>query len=67
MRVQCALCDQIDTIKDNTFIAKRLKNHSFQSYLCDTCKQRITDRTIERKRNENFRLYRDSHHHHKRP
>lgn len=65
MRVQCAICDQIDTIQDNTFIAKRLKNHSFQSYLCDTCKERITEKTLMRKKTGNFRLYRDKDHHKK--
>ena len=57
MRAKCMLCDRIDTLNDESPIAKRLKNRPIHTYLCDTCYDRITVRTIERWETGKFRIH----------
>lgn len=57
MRVQCALCDRIETIDNNSLKAKRLKNNYIQMHLCKECHERISHKTIKRHQTGKFRLY----------
>lgn len=53
MRVKCVLCDQIDTINDLKPLAKKLRNRPLHTYMCPTCEERITRKTMERSKNLN--------------
>lgn len=59
MRVKCVLCDQIETINDETLMAKRLRNRPIHTYMCPKCHERIDTKTKVRLSTGNFRLYRD--------
>ncbi|HLR74671.1 MAG TPA: YlaI family protein [Virgibacillus sp.] len=59
MRVQCVLCDQIEQIDEYSLRAKRLRNRRIQMYLCPTCDERISVKTIQRHQTGKFRLYED--------
>jgi uncharacterized protein YlaI len=59
MRVKCALCDVIETINDETLIAKRLRNRPIHTYMCKPCQERIEQKTNERVATGNFRLFRE--------
>lgn len=41
MRVKCSICDKIETIDDDTLIAKRLRNRPIHTYMCQECHDRI--------------------------
>lgn len=62
MRVKCVLCDKIESICDETLMAKRLRNRPIHTYLCDECYTRIEIRTNERHATGKFKLYRDKKH-----
>lgn len=57
MRVQCVMCDKIETIEDETLVAKRLRNRPIHTYMCNECSERIETRTKERIATGNFKLY----------
>lgn len=57
MQVQCALCDKIETVDDNSFEAKRLLNKRIRSYLCKICYDRIATNTNKRHATGKFKLY----------
>ncbi|MCR8929313.1 YlaI family protein [Priestia megaterium] len=57
MRVQCVMCDKIETIEDETLVAKRLRNRPIHTYMCNECAERIEKRTKERIATGNFKLY----------
>ncbi|MCM3616411.1 YlaI family protein [Sutcliffiella horikoshii] len=57
MRVKCVICDKIESINDETLVAKRLRNRPIHTYMCDECSERIEKRTNERKATGNFKLY----------
>jgi uncharacterized protein YlaI len=57
MRVKCVICDKIESINDESLIAKRLRNRPIHTYMCDDCSARIGKRTNERIATGNFRLY----------
>jgi uncharacterized protein YlaI len=59
MEVKCTICDKIDTLEDDSFLAKRLRNRRSYMYLCDECNDRITEKTNARHATGKFRLYRD--------
>jgi uncharacterized protein YlaI len=59
MRVKCVLCDKIESIEDETLIAKRLRNRPIHTYMCNPCHQRIEEKTNLRLATGNFRLYRE--------
>jgi uncharacterized protein YlaI len=59
MRVKCVLCDKIESINDETLIAKRLRNRPIHTYMCQPCYGRIEEKTNERLATGNFRLYRE--------
>lgn len=58
MRVKCVICDQIESIGDDSFQAKRLRNRPIHTFMCKSCEERITERTNERIATGNFKLYR---------
>jgi len=58
MKVQCVICDQINSLDDDSPLAKKLRNRPIHTYMCDTCYQRIKERTEERLATGKFRLYR---------
>lgn len=57
MRVQCVICDVIETIDNELPLAKKIRNRPIHTYMCQTCHDRITKRTEERKTTGNFKLY----------
>ncbi|MFS0672307.1 YlaI family protein [Ornithinibacillus sp. 179-J 7C1 HS] len=57
MQVKCTLCDIVENIEDYSLQAKRLRNRKTYMYLCNTCNDRIKERTIERLATGNFRFY----------
>jgi uncharacterized protein YlaI len=60
MRVKCFIFDQIESIEDDSFQAKRLRNRPIHTFMCKSCEERITKRTNERIATGNFRLYRSN-------
>lgn len=59
MRVKCVICDLVESIEDETIVAKRLRNRPIHTYMCSTCQERITEKTNARIATGKFRLYRD--------
>lgn len=59
MRVKCVICDKVETIEDETLIAKRLRNRPIHTYMCNSCNERIEVRTNERIATGKFKLYQD--------
>ncbi|WP_064093850.1 YlaI family protein [Rossellomorea aquimaris] len=57
MRVKCALCEVIDNIDDYSLQAKRLRNRPIHTYMCDSCHDRIKEKTEERVSTGNFKFY----------
>jgi len=57
VQVQCAICDKIESIEDNSMQAKRLINRKAHSYLCKACNERIADKTKKRHESGKFNLY----------
>ncbi|WML49390.1 YlaI family protein [Neobacillus sp. PS3-34] len=58
MRVKCVICDKIEPIEDESPIAKRLRNRPIHTYMCQSCNERISEKTQARIDTGNFRLYR---------
>ncbi|MRX71680.1 DUF2197 domain-containing protein [Bacillus lacus] len=59
MRVKCVICDSIEKLNDETLLAKRLRNRPIHTFMCETCHDRIKEKTNARIATGNFRLYRD--------
>ncbi|SER24596.1 YlaI family protein [Piscibacillus halophilus] len=57
MRVKCVLCDGVNKIESYSLLAKNLRKRRVQTYICPSCYERITEKTLERKKNQNFKLY----------
>ncbi|WP_082676587.1 YlaI family protein [Shouchella shacheensis] len=49
MRVKCVLCDKIEKLEDFDPLAKRLRNRPIHTYMCESCDDRIAERTVKRK------------------
>ncbi|MBB5149314.1 MULTISPECIES: YlaI family protein [Ureibacillus] len=60
MRVQCVLCDTIHELEDDSPLAKKLRNRPIHTYMCETCNDRITTKTLERLATGKFRFFRSS-------
>ena len=58
MKVKCVICDQIESIPDDSPEAKKLRNRPIHTFMCQNCYTRIEQRTNERIATGNFRLYR---------
>ncbi|WP_147058383.1 YlaI family protein [Sporosarcina luteola] len=61
MRVKCVLCDEIGQLVDDTPLAKKLRNHPINTYMCERCSERITENTIHRLNSGKFIFHRSSH------
>lgn len=61
LRVKCVLCDEIGQLHDDTPLAKKLRNHPINTYMCDQCNERIAEFTNIRVNSGNFKFYRSSH------
>lgn len=59
MRVKCVICDKIESIEDESLLAKRLRNRPIHTYLCNVCYERITEKTLARISTGNFRFYKE--------
>ncbi|MGP4074099.1 YlaI family protein [Piscibacillus sp. B03] len=57
MRVKCVLCEQIERVEPFSLLAKNLRKRRVQTYICQECHDRIGKKTLERRKNENFKLY----------
>ncbi|HSU80005.1 MAG TPA: YlaI family protein [Candidatus Angelobacter sp.] len=57
MKITCVLCQKKDDIDDQALIAKRLKNRPIHTYMCDSCHDRITEKTLQRLETGQFRIY----------
>ncbi|AIM17555.1 MULTISPECIES: YlaI family protein [Neobacillus] len=58
MKVKCVLCDKIESIDDESLIAKRLRNRPIHTYMCKQCNDRIAEKTNLRIATGNFRFNR---------
>ncbi|MBB4824066.1 uncharacterized protein YlaI [Sporosarcina luteola] len=61
MRVKCVLCDEIGQLPDDLPLAKKLRNHPINTYMCESCHERIAEETSRRLATGNFTFYRSSH------
>ncbi|CDQ40248.1 MULTISPECIES: YlaI family protein [Virgibacillus] len=57
MQVKCTICDNIESIEDDSFEAKRLRNRRIHMYLCKSCYDRIEYKTKQRHATGKFQLY----------
>lgn len=60
MKVKCVLCDKIESIEDESFLAKRLRNRPIHTYMCNECHERIAKKTKARIASGKFKLYRSA-------
>ena len=60
MRVKCVICESINQLDDDSLSAKRLRNRPIHTYMCDSCRDRIAQKTEARIATGNFRFYRTS-------
>ena len=58
MKVKCVICDKIESIDNESLVAKRLRNRPIHTYMCNSCSERIAEKTNARIESGNFRLYR---------
>lgn len=58
MKVKCVLCEKIETIHDETPLAKRLRNRPIHTFMCDDCHTRISEKTKKHLASDAFKLYR---------
>ncbi len=56
MRVKCVICDKIETIDDQSLIAKKLRNRPIHTYSCQPCTDRISTKTEARLSTGKFRF-----------
>lgn len=57
MRVRCFICEQVDTIEDESPQAKKLRNRPIHTYLCQSCHTRISEKTEARKQTGHFKMF----------
>lgn len=56
MKVKCVICDKIETLEDQSILAKRLRNRPIHTFTCQSCRDRISDRTKARIATGKFRI-----------
>ncbi|MGM9923313.1 MAG: YlaI family protein [Bacillus sp. (in: firmicutes)] len=54
MKVKCVICDTIETIPNDSPLAKKLRNRPIHTFTCQTCYERITEKTNARLETGNF-------------
>lgn len=57
MKVKCVLCDKIESISSDLPLAKKLRNRPIHTYMCESCKERIRERTEARLKTGAFRKH----------
>lgn len=60
MRVKCVICDEINQLPDYSPQAKKLRNRPIHTYMCDTCHNRIENKTKDRLSTGKFIFYKSS-------
>ncbi|AYC29119.1 YlaI family protein [Paenisporosarcina cavernae] len=60
MRVKCVICDTIEQLGDDTPYAKKLRNRPIHTFMCETCHDRIAEKTNKRLATGTFRFYKSS-------
>lgn len=60
MRVKCVICDEVSNIDDHSPIAKKLRNRPIHTFMCDTCYERIKEKTEARIATGKFHFFRSS-------
>lgn len=60
MKVQCAICDRIDELPNDLPLAKKLRNRPIHTYMCQTCHDRIEEKTLDRLATGKFIFYKTS-------
>ena len=55
MKVKCVICDKVESIDAQLPIAKKLRNRPIHTYMCQTCHDRIKERTQSRINSGEFR------------
>lgn len=60
MRVKCVICDIVEQLDDDNPVAKKLRNRPIHTFMCDTCKERIANKTAARIATGKFRFFRTS-------
>jgi uncharacterized protein YlaI len=61
MRVKCVICDEIGRLQDDSPLAKKLRNRPIHTYMCPSCQDRISEKTMARIATGNFIFRRSSH------
>lgn len=59
MRVQCVICDEIEKIDSYCLQAKRLRNRRINTFMCQTCHDRIEENTKKRLATGKFHFNRE--------
>lgn len=54
MKVKCVICEKIEVIHDDSPVAKKLRNRPIHTFMCQTCHDRIEERTNARLETGNF-------------
>ncbi|HEU5139887.1 MAG TPA: YlaI family protein [Bacillales bacterium] len=57
MKVKCFLCDKVETLENESPLAKKLRNRPIHTYMCQECDKRIGERTIERFTDKEYKIY----------
>lgn len=60
MRVKCVICEVINELKDDSPQAKKLRNRPIHTYMCDSCHDRIGEKTNARIATGDFVFYKSS-------
>ncbi|MHC0037312.1 YlaI family protein [Pseudoneobacillus sp. C159] len=58
MRVKCVICDKVESIENESLLAKRLRNRPIHTFMCKVCEERITERTNARLASGKFQFNR---------
>lgn len=48
MKVKCILCEKLETIEDDSIMAKKLRNRPIHTYMCQECYDRVAENTKSR-------------------
>ncbi|HEX7066217.1 MAG TPA: YlaI family protein [Bacillales bacterium] len=57
MKVKCVLCDKVDTLENESPLAKKLRNRPIHTYMCRECDKRISEQTKERFADQEYQIY----------
>ncbi|HEY9570262.1 MAG TPA: YlaI family protein [Metalysinibacillus sp.] len=60
MRVKCVICDSLEQLDDDLPQAKKLRNRPINTFMCNTCHDRIAKKTEARIATGHFIFYKTS-------